>query len=212
MMVENGDELIGVPRVTAARVIGVTERRLRSWNQMGLVVPSISEIVRGRRYWTYSLEDLVQGRVIEGLEARGVDIRPIRRIVEAVRTSTHPEPLSSLSWATDAGEVFVGYPDGSWIGGRRPNQTVAVEVLELDSIRVDARRAARARPPESAGRVERRRGALGSQPVFAGTRIPVTSVLAYLRRGLDDERILAAYPDLEPADIDLARRELAATG
>lgn len=200
------DGLIGVSRSTAARVIGVTERRLRSWNDRGLVYPSQVSTLGSRTVWTFTLEDLVQGRVVKQLEDRGVHVRHIRRVVEAVRSSTHPQPLSSLRWGVGAGEVFVGFPDGSWVGGRRPDQTVLIETVDLDEIRSDARRLARQRPAESAGSTETRRGKVGSKEVFVGTRIPVSAILEYLSRGVADERILEGFPDLRPEDINYARR------
>ena len=200
------DELIGVSRSTAARVIGITERQLIAWNNRGLVYPSAVTQVGSRSIWTFSLEDLVQGRVVRALEDRGIHVRHIRRIVEAVRSSVHPRPLASLRWGVAGLEVFVGYPDGSWVGDRRPNQQVMVETLNLEAIRGDARRAAKERPAEAAGSVESRRGALGSKEVFSGTRIPVAAVMEYVRRGASDRRILEGFPDLAVADIAYARR------
>jgi hypothetical protein len=44
---QGGDELIGVSRSTAARVIDINERRLRAWNDRGLVSPSlVTELAR----------------------------------------------------------------------------------------------------------------------------------------------------------------------
>lgn len=198
-----GDDLIGTTRSAAARVIGVSEDRLRSWNNRGLVLPSFLPLGT-RGYWTYALDDIVQGRIVRQLEEAGHDVRVIRRIVEAVRTSTYPRPLAQLVWAVSGRDIFVQYPDGQWVNGRRPAQGVMTEVIDLDRIRVEARDALR-RPGDAAGQTERRRGRLGSKEVFAGTRVPVTAVLPYLRRGVPDAEILEAFPDLTPTDIELAR-------
>lgn len=111
MSEQRGDELIGVSRSTAARVIGINERRLRAWNDRGLVSPSLVTDLGSRSIWTFSLEDLVQGRVVRELEERGISVRHIRRVVEAVRSSTHQRPLASLVWGVAGHEIFVGYPD-----------------------------------------------------------------------------------------------------
>ena len=66
-----GDELIGASLATAARVIGIAERRLRAWNDRGLVYPTEWSKLGSRTIWTFSLEDLVQGRVVKQLEACG---------------------------------------------------------------------------------------------------------------------------------------------
>ena len=128
----DNDSLIGVPFRQAATVIGVAEQRLRRWNAIGLVLPSIVGSVGSRHYWSYGLEDIVQGRVVRDLEDRGVHIRAIRRIVEAVRSATTPRPLAELTWGVADGEAFVQYPDGGWVGNRRPVQGVMVEVLNLE--------------------------------------------------------------------------------
>jgi len=200
------DELIGVSRSAAARVIGITERRLSAWNERGLVYPSAMSQLGRRTIWTFSLEDLVQGRVVRELEDRGIHVRHIRRIVEAVRSSVHPRPLASLRWGVAGQEVFVGYPDGSWVGDRRPNQQVLIEMLDLKAIRGEARRAAHERPRAAAGKAESRRGTLGSKEVFAGTRIPVAAVVEYVRRGASDRRILQGFPDLGTEDVAYARQ------
>lgn len=203
---QRGDELIGVSRSTAARVIGINERRLQAWNHRGLVSPSLVTELGSRSIWTFSLEDLVQGRVVKELEDRGISVRHIRRVVEAVRSSTHPRPLASLIWGVAGNEVFVGYPDDSWVGDRRPDQNVLIETLDLETIRGDARRAAQQRRPENVGAVESRRGKLGSKDVFAGTRIPISAVVEYIERGASDERILQGFPDLRSEDLDTVRR------
>lgn len=171
--------------------------------------PSLASELGSRSIWTFSLEDLVQGRVVKELEDRGTSVRHIGRVVEAVRSSTHPRPLASLVWGVAGHELFVGYPDGSWVGDRRPSQNVFIETLDLETIRGDARRSAQERRPDDIGAVETRRGKLGSKEVFAGTRISVSAVVEYIERGASDERILQGFPDLRSEDIDSARRLVA---
>lgn len=201
-----GDGRIGVPPRVAARVIGVSEERLRRWNAAGLVIPTATIQIGERQRWSYGLEDIVQGRIVRQLEDRDVHIRAIRRIVEAARSAVHV-PLSSLRWGTSAGEAFVQYPDEQWVGSREPSQAVIIETLNLDLVRDEVRRAVTQRPPEAVGKIERRRGTLGFKPVFAGTRIPVEAVVAYLRRDRPDSDILEAFPDLTPDDLRVARAD-----
>ena len=90
---------------------------------------------------------------------------------------------------------------------RQPAQTIAevtiplaeiVEDLEQRIIELDRRRH---------GEVERRRGALGSKPLIAGTRIPVESVQRLREDGADEDEIIRLYPDLTPADVRAALAE-----
>lgn len=45
---------------------------------------------------------------------------------------------------------------------------------------------------------------MGGKPCIRGLRITVGTILGLLARGKSRERILEAYPYLEPADIDAA--------
>ena len=46
---------------------------------------------------------------------------------------------------------------------------------------------------------------LGGTPVFAGTRVPVDTVVASLKKGIDRKRIFGAYPSLTDEHLDAAR-------
>ena len=83
--------------------------------------------------------------------------------------------------------------------------------IRLEPLRSRIEAAAR-RPAQDSGQVVKRRGVHASAPVFAGTRIRVSTVQDYLRHGFAAEAILEAFPDLRPADVDEARRLLAAAG
>lgn len=201
------DQIIGVPTKRAAEIIGVPASRLKRWEKTGLVLPSTRGKVGNRNYWSYSLDDLVEGKVVREIEDRGVHVRSLRRFVESLRSELIPHPLCSLEWGVENREVFAKL-DGGWLGGRRPEQFVLAGTIDIEEIRVAARRAATERVG-AAGAVEHRRAVLGSKDVFAGTRIPVASVQTYLRHGFSPEQILEEYPALEVADVQEARRRLA---
>jgi uncharacterized protein (DUF433 family) len=57
-----------------------------------------------------------------------------------------------------------------------------------------------------AGSVVTLRGVHASAPVFAGTRIRVSTVQDYLQHGYGTDAILEAFPDLKAADVEKARR------
>jgi uncharacterized protein (DUF433 family) len=63
------------------------------------------------------------------------------------------------------------------------------------------------RKRRKAGQIERQRGRLGSAPVFAGTRIPVSVVTRLHKAGWSNQRIMTEYPDLKPGDVRAALRE-----
>ena len=45
---------------------------------------------------------------------------------------------------------------------------------------------------------------MGGKPCIRGTRITIGTILGLLAAGKSRQRILEAYPDLEPVDIDAA--------
>jgi uncharacterized protein (DUF433 family) len=47
---------------------------------------------------------------------------------------------------------------------------------------------------------------MGSKPLVAGTRVPVATVQRYLDAGKSIEDVLAAFPVLEKADVEVIRR------
>ena len=51
---------------------------------------------------------------------------------------------------------------------------------------------------------------MGGRPCVRGLRITVTNILRVLAAGHARERILLAYPELEPADIDACMHYAAA--
>lgn len=198
------DELIGVPIHAAARIGHTTQRRLNAWREQGLIVPAVTRRLSDRKVvHLYDFGQLVEIRVVRELEARDAKIRVIKALLDAVRSPEVPRPLRTLRWSVNAGEPFVEI-DGIPFGGRSPRQGVIPDSIDLEAIRTDIRSRLRERVGEP-GAVERRRRTLGSQDLFAGTRIPVDAVVAFLRADADDDEILEAYPDLTPDDIEVAR-------
>jgi len=204
------DDLVGVPIATASSIAAISVRRLRSWHDEGLVLPAVDRMLGpGTRIRLYAFDQLVEMCVIRELEDRGQDIRHIRFVTARHENDGIARPLLELRWGVDGGHMYAQHSDGTWTGGRRHNQAVITDVIDIDLIRATVRSRLEERGKESVGRVERRRGVQGSRPVFAGTRTPVATVQQYLRRGLSQAEILEAFPHLTAADVDLARGLLA---
>jgi uncharacterized protein (DUF433 family) len=114
-------------------------------------------------------------------------------------------------FATAGREIYFRLPDGTWSGNSQPDQIVFHTIIPMEPIYRRIRAATR-RPRQTHGRIERRRGTHGSKPVFAGTRLPVQTVLDWLKQGFEPARVLEEYPDLVPADILAARKYARALG
>jgi DNA-binding transcriptional MerR regulator len=209
-LVAEEDKLLALPIERAARLAGVSTRRLRYWDKTGLIVPSIKRTL-GKRSTVrlYSFGDLVDLLVVALILHEGISLQHVRKVVAYLRQRDYGSPLRELRFAVYGDEIFFQHSDGSWEGGRKPHQLVLHYVIPLQEIVARIRGSAQ-RSPDAAGRVVRRRKVMGSQPVFEGTRIPVATVVAYLERGYTTERIIEAFPVLTATDVEEARKQLGA--
>jgi uncharacterized protein (DUF433 family) len=129
----------------------------------------------------------------------------MRKVMAHLRSRGYDEPLAELRFATRGRhEIYFQHDDGSWEGELGRDQTVLQETVELDPIRKRIRQATR-RSKADIGKIDKRRGVRASRPVFAGTRLPVQTVVDWLNNGFTTEQVIDAYPDLTPADVQRAR-------
>lgn len=200
---ESLDNLIALPLRGAARVAGVSSRRLTGWAAIDLVKPAVERRLGARTVRLYGFRELTDLAVIALLLQARVPLRHIREVLLYL----HPadRALSECRFAIEPGTGRFFFHDGSgWVDSRRPAQLVLPTVIPLEEIRTELRR----RLNERSEGTEKRRGALASKEVFAGTRIPVATVLRYIEHGFDNERIKQSFPGLTDADIELARERL----
>lgn len=208
-MAEGGrtDDIIALPEDRAAALADVSLRQLGYWDKRELVGPGIRrELGPHRNVRLYTFQDLVSLLVTAEMRQRKFSLQQIRKVVNHLRSRGYAEPIRELKFATYGKEIYFQHPSGEWEGGRRPDQIVFYQVIDLEPIRARIRDAVTGRPRDARGKIERRRGRLGNKPVFAGTRIPVDAVVQRLEHGFTEEQVIAAYPDLTVADIEAARR------
>lgn len=187
----------------AQRLSGLSLRRLQYWDETDFIRPSVA--ARGGRGLPrlYGFRDLIQLRVAAQLRDR-LSLQALRRLKDALDLDA---PFAEVRFALlhDDEVVYLG-PTGHYEAARAPGQIVLEFAVPIQAIRATLERdATELRRRRGAGTIEKRRGVVGSQPVFAGTRIRPETVLVLLADGWDDARILAEYPDLQPADLEAAR-------
>lgn len=199
------EQRLAVTRDTAARITGLSRRRLDGWARTDFLAPSTdNQLTPGRRIRLYDFLDLLGLMVAAQLIERGVSLPHIRQIVSHLRARGYGQPLTQLTWATHGKRVYFQHADGSWEGDLRPRQTVLSQVLNLELLRAEIKDKAR-RPSALAGTIERRRGALGNKQLLAGTRVPVETVRRYLDHGKSTAEILRSFPVLSEEDIEAVR-------
>lgn len=202
--VNAADDLIAFPADRAAKLAAVSRRQLVYWDLRGLVGPGIRRRLRRGEVRLYTFTDLVCLYVLGKLRSQ-FSLQRLRRVVQHLRSRGYDEPLAELKFATRGRhEIYFQHADGSWEGDLRGDQIVFEETIRLDVIRREIRSATR-RGEDDFGRIDHRRGLRASKPVFAGTRLPVQTVVNWLNNGFTTEQVIAAYPDLTEVDVQRAR-------
>jgi uncharacterized protein (DUF433 family) len=200
------DDLLALPIESAARLARVSVRRVRYWDEIGLVIPSIKRQLNSRStVRLYGFGDLVELMAVAMLRHERISLQEIGKIVARLHAQDYAKPLRELRYATDGGKVYFQHPNGSWEDGRKPGQLVIPRVLPLTEIATEIRNRAGRREEAAAGQIVRNRKVHGHKPVFEGTRVPVQAVVDYLARGYTAEQIIEAFPSLTAADVAAAR-------
>ncbi len=191
------------------RLTGVSRRRLNYWLDRGIISADVDE-ARGRghvRLWSFS--NLIEVRV--ALQLRDdVSLQLLGKIVRKLRQHRGLKvPLAEVRLAVvprgRGNRVVIQDSQGEWEEALS-GQYVMTLVLPLGRYESEISEAAERdrRDRRQPGKIEKRRGHLGSAPVFAGTRIPVATVRRLLIAGWDTARILDEYPGLDAADVQAA--------
>jgi uncharacterized protein (DUF433 family) len=195
---------------TADRVsalTGLSKRQLQYWDEQQFLTPSISRKGGRGRMRLYNFRDLVSLRAAAELRRDGISLQLIRKVAKHLQGLDYREPLAEVRCWSAAGRLYFAEAD-TVREGSRPDQTVVQMTVPVPQIVAGLERRIiefdRMRPE---GKVERRRGALGSKPLIAGTRIPVASIRRLAADGADEAEILEHYPDLTAADVAAALTE-----
>jgi DNA-binding transcriptional MerR regulator len=184
----------------------LTPRQLQYWDEQRFLSPSLRRKAGKGRRRLYDFRDLVSLRVAADLRHAGVSLQLIRKAVEHLRELDYRHPLSELRfWQVDRKLYFE--EAGTVREARRPSQTIAVYEIPLGEIVAELEQGIVQLERRDHGRIERRRGALGSKLLIAGTRIPVEAVHRLRADGADEREILRLYPDLEAEDVRAALAE-----
>ncbi|WP_169799481.1 DUF433 domain-containing protein [Novosphingobium lentum] len=191
-----------------SRLTGLSLGQLRGWNRRGFIRPEfrISDNPRKPFSYIYSFKDLLKLRVLNQLRnVHGVQMAELERVERALAHMGDEKWTSQKLWVGNRKVVFEE-PES-----RRKREVASkqfVAEIALEVVTSDARRdieLMNRRNGGQVGHITRKKFVHSSEPVFAGTRIPVTAVTGFLSAGYEPGEIIDRFPSLEVADIDAAR-------
>lgn len=193
----------------ASRATGISERRIRYWDDTGVLKPSLVDDDRGGAYSRiYSYRDLVGLRTIAVLRDRfGVSLQGLHAVAE--RLKLHADtPWSDLRFYVSGRQLFFKDPGTDLLlSALKPRQIALIDTLDLVQVELETRRRANrlvVRTRDQIGQIIQNRYVAGNRAVIAGTRIPTVAIWEFHEAGYDDAAILKEYPRLKPIDVTRA--------
>lgn len=192
----------------AARVTGVSERRIRYWDKTGVLVPSLAgENRRSPFSRIYSFRDLVGLRTLGDLRDHcRFSLQELRSVGQWL-SQHYDAPWSSLRFYVAGRQILFGDPDhpGARISTNPRGQAVIpFDLQEIARQTEDAARKLTDRRSDQVGEIIKNRYVLRNAPVLAGTRITTAAVWDFHQAGYGTADIIREYPRLTPTDVERA--------
>lgn len=197
----------------AAKLTGLSEDQIRRWDTEELISPSLGWENRRRPLSRiYTFEDLLALRTLARLKEYRVSTQQLKKLRRFLDTLAG-QPWTGRQFFVNrkTREVYFTHED-AMVAAKPMGQTAMIEIVELGPIVEDVQ----SRLKRLSDRIDERgqivtdRYIHGGAPIFAGTRIPVSSVVEILNEGATDEEILLEFPRLSAEDIQVARAHQAA--
>jgi len=195
---------LGFEVESAAKVTGFSAGQLARWDREGWYRPEFGDPSRRDLYGRiYAFADLLRLRTARALVDHGVPIRRALAVVVDLRTQDWREIPRTTLYVS--GRVASARRDEVEAAGK---DVTVVEPEEVAAKVADEVRRLAIRTPEQIGATERRRGWVNGWEVFAGTRIPMLTIVGLMKDGWPRSEILESYDRLRDADLDLAEARL----
>jgi len=193
----------------AASISGLSLYQIRQWNKHGLIRPAFEKGKEGTPYARlYSFRDLVSLQILDDLRNhKKVPLAHLRDVASSLRHFGDERWIATTLYVLGKRVVF-----------ENPKTSQREEVVSKQRVfdiplRVVARNTREkirrlSDRSDRTGEIEKRRMVSGNRRVFAGTRIPVSGVIDFLRAGYPPEAVLKEFPDLTLRDIEAAAAEM----
>lgn len=202
---DGGDVIGAFSDEQAARITGVSLHQLREWDKAGFFNPSYgaeqAHIPYGR---LYSFRDLVSLQVLHDL--RNLKKIPLQHLKAVSAKLAH---LGEERWTATTLYVL-----GKRVVFEHPATLEREEVVSgqrvfnipLRVVIRSTRKKIAALNVRSAeiGKFGRNRYVVQNERVFAGTRVPVSTVLEFVAAGFTIPQIVREFPGLNPVDVATA--------
>lgn len=207
MSATDSDQVIGAfSEEQAVRLSNVSLNQLRRWDRDGFFHPSYGVAEKHVPYGRiYSFRDIVSLRVLNDL--RNLKKIPLSHLREV---SSHLAHLGDAKWTATTLYVLgkrVVFVDPRT--SRREDVVSGQRVFDIP-LRVVISSTKHAvmelseRRDDQIGKIVQARFISQSEPVLAGTRVPVTSIKEFAAAGYSTARIIREYPDLTEKDVKAA--------
>ena len=113
-------------------VVGVTQRELAYWDEIGLVKPHGREASGTGSRRLYTLVDVVHLKIIKRLRQAGVSLQRIRASFQMLADlPDEPAPLVELQVLTDGSRILVERSDAGVVDATRPQFFLRLPIAEL---------------------------------------------------------------------------------
>lgn len=188
------------------RLTGLSRRQLEAWDRRGFFTPSYGTEDRRQPYSRiYSFIDVVGLKAIAVLMKQyRVPLRQLIRVAEELSKRGY-ENWADVRLHVVNRQVHFQHPGTETVEGLFDEQYAMLPVIDVIRQVGEDVDMLRQRKTDEFGRIERHRHLLHNAAIFAGTRIPVSTVQEFDDAGYSDDEILAEYPSLTIQDIRAAR-------
>lgn len=141
---KNTNDSKGFTTTRVYEITGISFRKIRYWDQEGLVKPNATPDRKNWKRRLYTLPDIVCLLVIKALREKGVSLKKIKESVERIEVTGIYHPLAKLRVACLAQTVIFKKSDGTYVDPIS-GQLVIKEALDLIRHKLPQRRVAPAK-------------------------------------------------------------------
>lgn len=204
------DELSVIGAFTADQVVrltGLSKAQLAYWDKTGFFEPQYASESRRSPYARiYSFRDVVGLRTLSVLKGGHRVSLPHLRDVAGKLSVYSKTPWSDIKLKVWNGKVQFDEPETGKTRGVVDGQYLILPIIDVIEDVRQAVEKLKQRTPEQIGQVKRHRYVAHNEPVVAGTRIPVATILRFVEDGFTPSQIVKEYPTLTEADVEAAIR------